>query len=225
MLAHVVLAQSVQLVAHQIVDVAAVGQLLVLKVLGTAVGGAAEHEHALALLFGVGQVGADGVQTHIGCQRDEIALEIAGKVTHGVHLGGLGNVAALDVGDHRHTGLTHSLQGVGVGLHALKAQRLVVSDLHLVAACHGLGGVNELPVEAHDVFAAGQGAVHKIGGQVAEVGVQTHAHRAAGFHSFVQFVHVRHLGVPPVCSLIYFISYYFVKHFLSSLPDRSACRP
>ena len=40
---------------------------------------------ALALLFGVGQVGADGVQTHIGCQRDEIALEIAGKVTHGVH--------------------------------------------------------------------------------------------------------------------------------------------
>ena len=42
------------------------------QALGTAVGGAAEHEHALALLFGVGQVGADGVQTHIGCQRDEI---------------------------------------------------------------------------------------------------------------------------------------------------------
>ena len=36
---------------------------------------------------------------------------------------------------------------------------------------------------------------HKIGRQVAEIGVQTHAHRAAGFHSFVQFVHVRHLGV------------------------------
>ena len=82
-----------------------------------------------------------------------------------VHLGGLGNVAALDVGDHRHTSLAHSLQGVGVGLHALKTQRLVVSDLHLVAACHSLGGVNELLVEAHDVLAAGQGAVHKIGGQ------------------------------------------------------------
>ena len=95
-LAHVVLAQSVQLVAHQIVDVAAVCQLLILKVLGTAVGGAAEYEHTLALLFGIGQVGADGVQTHIGCQRNEVALEIAGKVTHGVHLGGLGNVAALD---------------------------------------------------------------------------------------------------------------------------------
>ena len=141
---------------------ATVGQLLVLKVLGTAVGGAAEHEHTLALLFSVGQIGADGVQTHVGCQRNEIALKIAGEVTHGVHLGGLGNVAALDVGDHRHTGLTHSLQGVGVGLHALKTQRLVVSDLHLVAACHGLGGVDELPVEAHDVFAAGQGAVHEI---------------------------------------------------------------
>ena len=65
-LAHVVLAQSVQLVAHQIVDVAAVCQLLILKVLGTAVGGAAEDEHALALLFGIGQVGADGIQTHVG---------------------------------------------------------------------------------------------------------------------------------------------------------------
>ena len=194
MLAHVVLAQSVQLVAHQIVDVTAIGQLLVLKVLGTAVGGAAEHEHALALLFGVGQVGADGVQTHIGCQRDEIALEITGKVTHGVHLGGLGNVAALDVGDHRHTGLAHRLQGVGVGLHALKAQRLVVSDLHLVAACHGLGGIDELLVEAHDVLALRQGAVHEILGQVAEIGIQTYAHRAAGFHCFVKLIHVGHCG-------------------------------
>ena len=195
MLAHVVLAQCVQLVTHQIVDVAAVGQLLVLKVLGTSVGGAAEYEHTLALLFGIGQVGADGVQTHIGCQRNEVALEIAGKVTHGVHLGGLGDIAALDVRDHRHTGLAHSLQGVGVGLHALHAQRLIISDLHLVAAGHSLGGINELLVEAHDVLALGQGAVHKIGGQIAEIGVQTHAHRAAGFHSFVQFVHVRHLGV------------------------------
>ena len=100
-----------------------------------------------------------------------------------------------DTCDHRHTGLVHSLQGVGVGLHALHAQRLIISDLHLVAACHSLGGINELFVEAHDVLALGQGAVHKIGGQVAEVGVQTHAHRAASFHSFVQFVHVRHLGV------------------------------
>ena len=116
-------------------------------------------------------------------------------MTHGVHLGGLGNIAALDIRDHRHTGLAHSLQGVGVGLHALQTQRLIISDLYLVAAGHSLGGINELFVEAHDVLALGQGAVHKIGRQVAEIGVQTHAHRAAGFHSFVQFVHVRHLGV------------------------------
>ena len=195
MLAHVVLAQSVQLVAHQVVDVAAVGQLLVLKVLGTAVGGAAEHEQALALLFGVGQIGADGVQAHVGGQRHKVGLEVAGEVAHGIHLGGLGNVAALDVGNDRHTGLAHGLQGVGVGLHALQTQRLIVSDLHLVAARHGLGGVDELLVEAQDVLAPGQGAVHKIGGQVAEIGVQTHTHRAPGLNSFVQFVHVRHLGV------------------------------
>ena len=55
--------ETVDVYKRQVVDVAAVGQLLVLKVLGTAVGGAAEHEQALALLFGVGQIGADGVQT------------------------------------------------------------------------------------------------------------------------------------------------------------------
>src|SRR5699024_9626894 len=49
-LAHIVLAQGRQAVAHQVVDVAAVGQGLVLKVLGAGVGGAAQHKHALALL-------------------------------------------------------------------------------------------------------------------------------------------------------------------------------
>ena len=51
-----------------------------------------------------------------------------------------------------------------------------------------------------------------------------HAPHAGQFFTPVSYTHL-HLGVPPVCSLIYFISYYFVKHFLSSLPDRSACRP
>ena len=74
-LAHVVLAEGVQLVAHEVVDVAAVGQLLILEVLCAAVGGAAEDEHTLALLLGVGQIGADGVQTHVGSQRDEVGLE------------------------------------------------------------------------------------------------------------------------------------------------------
>ena len=124
-------------------------------------------------------------------------------MAHGVHLGGLGNVAALDVGNDRHTGLAHGLQGVGVGLHALQTQRLIVSDLHLVAASHCLGGIDELPVEAHDVLALGEGAVHEICGQVAEIGVQTHTHRAPGLNSFVQFVHVRHSGV-----LLYVLSFY-----------------
>src|SRR5699024_8403110 len=94
-LAQIALAQLVQLVAHQVVDVAAVGQLLVLKVLGAAVGGAAQHEHPLAGLFGVGQVRADGVQSHIGGQSDEVGLKVPGKVADGVHLGGLGDVAPL----------------------------------------------------------------------------------------------------------------------------------
>ena len=196
-LAHVVLAQSVQLVAHQIVDVAAVCQLLILKVLGTAVGGAAEDEHALALLFGIGQVGADGIQTHVGGQGDEIRLEVAGEVAHGVHLGGLGDIAALDIGDDRDTSLADSGQGLGVGLHALQTQGLVVCDLHLVAASHSLGGIDELLVEADDVLPLGQGGVHKVSGQVAEIRVQTHTHRAAGCNCFVKLVHVCHCRVPP----------------------------
>ena len=181
---------------------AAIGQLLILEILCAAVGGAAEDEHTLALLFCVGQIGADGVQTHVGSQRDEVGLEIAGKVAHGVHFGGLGDVAALDVGDDRHTGLADSLQGVGICLQALEAQSLIVSDLHLVAAGHRLGGVDELLVEADDVLTLGEGAVHEICGQVAEIGVQTHADRAACFDCFVELIHVRHFGVPPVVSLL-----------------------
>ena len=198
-LTHVVLAEGVQLVAHEVVDVAAIGQLLILEILCAAVGGAAEDEHPLALLLCVGQIGADGVQTHVGSQRDKVGLKVAGEVAHGVHLSGLGDVAALDVGDDRHTGLADSLQGVGIGLQTLEAQRLVVSDLHLVAARDGLGGVDELLVEADDVLALGEGAVHEICGQVAEIGVQTHADRAACFNCFVKLIHVRHFGVPPVC--------------------------
>ena len=113
-------------------------------------------------------------------------------MTHSVHLGSLGDVAALDVGDDGHARLADSLQGVGVSLQALQTQRLIVSDLDLVAARNGLGGVDELFVEADDVLALGQGAVHKIRRQVAEIGVQTHADRAAGLDCFVQFIHVRH---------------------------------
>ena len=192
MLAHVVLAQSVQLVTHQVINVTAIGQLLVLKILGTAVGGAAEHEHALALLLRVGQVGADGVQAHIGSQRDEVGLKITGKVAHRVHFSGLGNVAALDISDDGHACLTDGFQGVGVGFQALQTQRLIVCDLHLVAACYRLGGVDELFVEADDVLALGQGAIHKISGQVAEIGIQTHADRAPGLYCLVQLIHVRH---------------------------------
>lgn len=32
----------------------------------------------------------------MGARSDEIRLEVAGKVAHGVHLGGLGDIAALD---------------------------------------------------------------------------------------------------------------------------------
>ena len=127
-------------------------------------------------------------------------------MAHGVHLSGLGDVAALDVGDDRHTGLADSLQGVGIGLQALEAQRLVVSDLHLVAARDGLGGVDELLVEADDVLALGEGAVHEICGQVAEIGVQTHADRAACFDCFVKLIHVRHLGFLLFVSLFISIS-------------------
>ena len=69
------------------------------------------------------------------------------------------------------TGLADSGQGLGVGLHALQTQGLVVCDLHLVAACHRLGGINELLVEADDVLPLGQGGVHNAG-----QGVDTHLH-------------------------------------------------
>ena len=36
--------------------------------------------------------------------------------------------------------LTDGFQGVGIGLQALQTQRLIVCDLHLVAACYRLGG-------------------------------------------------------------------------------------
>ena len=203
MLTHIVLAEGVQLVAHEVVDVAAIGQLLILEILCAAVGGAAEDEHTLALLLCVGQIGADGVQAHVGSQRDKVGLKVAGEVAHGVHLSGLGDVAALDVGDDRHTGLADSLQGIGICLQTLEAKRLVVSDLHLVAARDGLGGVDELLVEADDVLALGEGAVHEICGQVAEIGVQTHADRAACFDCFVKLIHVRHLGFLLFVSLLY----------------------
>ena len=73
----VILAQSREAVTHQVVDVAAVGQFLVLKVLGAGVGGAAQDEHALALVLAVRQVGADGVQAHVGGQGDEVGFEVA----------------------------------------------------------------------------------------------------------------------------------------------------
>ncbi len=77
-LAHVVLAQGGQAVTHQVVDMAAVVQLFVLKIFGAGVGGAAQNEHALALLLAVRQVGADGVEAHVGGQRDDVGLEVAG---------------------------------------------------------------------------------------------------------------------------------------------------
>ena len=113
-------------------------------------------------------------------------------MAHGVHLSGLGDVAALDVGDDGHARLTDGLQGVGIGFHAVQTQRLVVRDLDFVAAGDRLGGFDELFVEADDVLALGQGAVHKVRGQITEVGIQADADRAARLNSFVQFVHVRH---------------------------------
>ena len=185
-----------ELVAHHVVDVAAVGQLLVLKVLRAGVGGAHQHEQALARAGDVGQVGADGIQAHVGGQGDEVGLKVALEVGLGVHLGGLGDVAPLDVRDDRHAGGLHVVQGLLVGADAVQPQALVVGDLHLEAARHVLGGVHNGLVEPHDVLAGGQLRLGKALRQVGKVGVQAHAHRAAGGHCLVQLVHVGHHNIP-----------------------------
>ena len=203
MLAHAALTHGVQLVANHIVYVAAVSQLLILKVLGAGVGGAHQYEHALALLFHKRHIGLDGIQAHVGGQGDEVGLEIALEVSLGVHLGGLGDVAALDVGNHRHAGGLHVVQGLLVGVQAVQTQALVVSNLHLEAACHRLGGVHNGLVEAHDVLTGSELSLGKALRQIGKIGVQSHAHRAAGSNSFVQFVHVGH------CEPLLFIFFIF----------------
>ena len=56
-LTHVVLAEGSQAVADKVVNMAAVIELFVLKVLGAGVGGAAQDKDALALLGAVRQIG------------------------------------------------------------------------------------------------------------------------------------------------------------------------
>ena len=190
--ADVIPAQLAQAVAHQVVHMAAVLQLFILKIFCAGVGGAAQYKQALALFLAVRQVGADGIQAHIGGQRDDISLKVAGKVCLGVHLGGFGNIAALDIGNDRQAGGAHHLQGFGVSAHAIQTKGFIISDLNLVAACGSLGGFNNAAVEFHHIFTGSLGVVHHIGGQVAELGIQTHAHRAVGCHAGIQFIHVGH---------------------------------
>ncbi len=113
----------------------------------------------------------------------------------GIHFGGLGNVAALDVGNDRQAGGAGQLEGLGVGAHAVHAQGLIVGDLHLVAACHALGGVDQRAVEVQHVLAGRLGGVG--GGQVADLGIQADADRAVGSYALVQFVHVGQIVCPP----------------------------
>ena len=113
----------------------------------------------------------------------------------GIHFGGLGNVAALDVGNDRQAGGAGQLEGLGVGAHAVQAQGLVVGDLHLVAACHSLSGSDQRAVEIQHVLAGGLGGVG--GGQVADLGIQADADRAVGSYALVQFIHVRQHCVLP----------------------------
>ncbi len=198
MFPHVLLAQFGQAVAHQVVDMAAIGQGLVLKVLGAGVGGAAQHKDALALVLAVGQIGADGIQAHVGGQRNDVGFEVAGEVRLGVHLGGFGDVPPLDVGNDRQTGGPGHFQGLGVGAHTVHAQGFIVGDLHLVAARHTLGGGDQGAVEFHHVLPRRLGGVGS--GQVADLGVQADADRAVGSYAFVQFVHVgQHIHSPVVC--------------------------
>ena len=142
----------------------------------------------LALLGAVRQIRADGVKAHVGGQRDDVGLEITGKVRLGVHFGGLGNVAALDVGNDGQAGGAGQLQRFGVGAHAVQAQGLIIGDLHLVAARDALGGVDQRTVERDDILPRCLGGVG--GGQVADLGVQAHADRAVCCDALVELVHV-----------------------------------
>ena len=195
MLAHALLAQGVHLVAHQVVHMAAVRQLLILKVLRAGVGGTAQHKQALALLLHIGQIGSNGIHAHVGGQGHKVGLEVPLKVALGVHFGSFCNVAPLDVRNDGHARGAHSLQGFSVGTHTVQAQALIVGHLHLVAAADGLGRLDDGLIEAQDVLTGGQLRAHKLLRQIGKIGVQAHAHRAAGFHRFVQLVHIGHRAI------------------------------
>ena len=100
--------------------------LQVLKVLPPGVGGAHQDEEALAAFLHVGEVGGNAVEPHVGAEGDEVGLEGAGEVGLGVHLGGLGDVAPLDVGNGDQLPLPQVGQGVLVGAQPVKPQGLVI---------------------------------------------------------------------------------------------------
>ena len=185
---------------------AAVGQLFVFIIFRAGVGGAAQHEHALALFRHVFRVRRDGIQPHIGRQRNEVRLELAVQMGLGIHLGRFGNVAALDVRDGHKALPAQVFQRGFIGQHAVQAQRLVIGDLHLEAARHAPRGFDDIPVEAEDVLALGESLVHTLRGDVGKIGVQPHANGAFFGHGLIQTVYLQHnvllLCVYPIASIV-----------------------
>ena len=81
-------------------------QALVLQVITTGVGCAAEQKRALAVVL---QVGLDGIKTHEGRQRDRVGT-VAFKRFNRVLAGGAADVAALGVEDDGDVGCGASLR-------------------------------------------------------------------------------------------------------------------
>ena len=93
----------------------------------------------------------------------------------GVHLGGLGDVAALDVGDGDGILLAQVGERAGVGAQPRNTVGLVIGDLHLVAGTNVQRAVDECLVKFDEpVFDVGELQGERLG-QVADVGVQTNA--------------------------------------------------
>ena len=161
-----------QLLAHDVIDALAILRGQILDIFRTLVGGADEHEHALAVILDIGKIRGQAVEAHIRAQRDEVGLELTGEVRLGVHLGGLGDVAALDVGDDDGLLLAQVGEGAAVGAQAGHAVCFVVGDLHLVAGTHVQCAVNDGLVEGEQSVLNVRELLCELFGQVTDVSVQ-----------------------------------------------------
>ena len=149
--------------AHGLVDGAAVGELQVLELPGTGVGGLDQYKGALVLSAGGLQEGLDGVGAHVAVEGNAVRVKglehlalhrHAGEPALRVGGGGGADVTPLDVGDDKEALALGVADGALQQLHPPPAQVLIVGRLGLYRRDHVAQGVDEPHVELPDGLAA-----------------------------------------------------------------------